>query len=256
VSYELKAVRLCPHLVVDERTYLETDMRTLRTAYPIANSSVEVTLNGVLIEDASNSQYGFALVVGTAASEVEPSRKIRFHAPRRSLHETYQVTYYTRLQSCPRCRGRRVEYDYSYDSQGKVVTLTGAQKLIQDIRKVVLTESGSNIFHKWYGTEVVSSLASKITQSDIVTLRLSQSIRTALQQYSDTQRLQERASPGQVTDSERFGSLIRLNVAPDSVDPTTFNISIVFTNRSRDLLDTAMTVSTVENADISSSLIL
>lgn len=242
MSYELKLEHLCTHLVVDELATLESDLRTIKTLRPIANSQVEIKLNGVLIEDPSVDAYGFVLVRDEGS--LDPTqRKIMFRRMRRSTHEYYQVTYYTRASECRRCHGLRVEQDYRFDDNGVVVKVYNEQKLAQDVRKIVLTELGSNQFHKWYGTSIVGLLGSKITNASFIRAKMESDIRTALRRYSDTQRLQERAAPGTVDPRERFGSILQLEVQQDAIEPTAYNILIKFTNRARDLVTVDTTVS-------------
>jgi len=247
MTLELKLEHLCTHLVVDEVSTLEADLKTVKTLRPLANSNsqVELKINGFLIEDVTNPTYGFRLVRN--ASSVDPTaRMIQFRRLRRATDEYYQVTYYTRASECRRCHGLRIEQDYRYNINGTLLTVRNEQKLVQDMRKIVLTAIGSNIFHTWYGTSIPALIGAKITNASLIRSKMESDIRVAIRRYSDTQTKQLRALlnvPGASVDPrERFGQLLKLEVQQDVSEPTAYNIQIAFTNRSAELLTVDTTV--------------
>lgn len=242
MSVELRLEQLCTHLVIDEVVHLESDLKTLRTLRPIANAQVELKINGHLVEDPTNPVYGFKLVRDVTSVDAT-QRRLEFRSLRPSTHEYYQVTYYTRAAECRRCHGLRVEQDYRFDSNGALELVRNEQKLAQDVRKIVLTEIGSNRFHTWYGTSIPALIGGKISNAALIRSKMQSDIRTALTRYADTQRLQDRALPGTVDPRERFGTLLRLDVQQDVVEPTAYNIQIAFTTRSRDIITVDTTVS-------------
>jgi len=248
MTFDLKLEQVCPHLVVDEVAGLDSDMVTVATLRPIANSSVELKINGYLVEDPSNPEYGFYLVRDT--SSVDPTaRKLRFRKPRKATDEYYEVSYYTTASNCRRCLGLRFENDYRYNSLGGEILVQNEMKLVQDVRKIVLTEIGSNQFHTWYGTSIPILIGGKITMAAMVQAKMESDIRTALNRYADTQRKLARALPGKVTAKEMFGTLIAVTAQQDTYEPTAFNVEITFTNRARDLLslDTTINVPSPES---------
>ena len=245
MSLELQLEQVCTHLVVDEVATIEDDLRTVETLRPIANSAVELRINGWFVEDVTNPKYGFRLVRDT--SSLDPTaRKIQFRSLRRATDEFYLVTYYTRASECRRCHGLRVEQDYRYSINGAILTVRNEQKLVQDMRKIVLTALGSNIFHTWYCTSIPLLIGSKITNASLIRSKMESDIRTAIRRYADTQTKQMRALlsvPGASVDPrERFGQLLKLEVQQDVTEPTAYNIQIAFTNRSAELLTVDTTV--------------
>jgi phage baseplate assembly protein W len=213
---------------------------------PIANTQVELSINGFLIEDPTNETYGFVLVRDPTAVD-KTTRMIQFRRIRKATDEIYEVTYYTRSTECRRCHGLKIENDFQYDSNGNLILVKNEEKLVQDIRKIVLTSLGSNPFHTWYGTSIPDLIGSKITNAGIVRSKIEGDIRTALNRYDDIQRKQIRAL-GNLTNAsvdarERFGQLLKLDVQQDFVEPTAYNITILFSNRSSELLTVNTTLS-------------
>jgi len=247
MTIELKIEQSCVHLVVDEVCTIESDLKSLRTLRPISNSQVELKINGFLISDVMSITNGFRLIRDPYA--VDNSRLIEFRSLRRSTDDILEVTYYTRPSECRRCHGLRIEQDYRYsDIDGSLITVNKESKLVQDLRKIILTSIGSNIFHLWYGTSIPDLIGSKISSASFVRAKIDSDIRTAIRRYVDTQDKQRRALlnvPKSSMDAgERFGQLLKLDVQQDQAEPTAFNVQIAFTSRSNEMLtiDTTLSV--------------
>jgi len=239
MTQELKIEQVCTHLVVDEVTSLESDLRTLRTLRPFANSQVELKINGYLVEEVTNPIYGFSLI--RDVTSLDPTARIlQFRSLRRSTNEFYEVTYYTKSSECRRCHGLRIEQDYKYTIHGKLLMVVNEKKLGQELRKLVLTSIGSNQFHTWYGTSISNLIGSKITNTSFLTSKIESDLRTAIRRYSDTQNKQMRALASfpnaQVDPREMFGRLLKLEVQRDTLEPTSVNVQISCTNRAADLI--------------------
>jgi len=245
VTQELKIEQVCTHLVVDEVSTIENDLRTVKTLRPLANSQVELKINGFLVTDVGNTTYGFRLV--RDASSLDPTaRLVQFRSLRRATDEFYELTYYTRSSECRRCHGLRMEHDYRYNINGTLLTVRNEKKLVQDMKKIVLTAISSNPFHRWYGTSIPSLIGSKVTNAAIIRSKMESDIRVAIRRYTDTQTKQMRAllsiSGASVDPRERFGTLLKLQVQQDTLEPTAFNIQIAFTNRSAEIVTVDTTV--------------
>lgn len=234
MSFDLHIEQICTHLVVDEVLTLDlSDLKTVRTLRPISNRAVEMKINMFLIEDASDPDVGFKLVRDSLS--IDPTaRQIEFRKLRRSTDEFYEVTYYTSSANCRRCMGLRVENDYRYNANGGVIAVQDEVKLVQDIKKLVLTAIGSNPFHKWYGTSISEMIGSKISNAGFIRTKMTTDITLALARYKDIQRKQ--ASVQIVTPRERYLRTLDLQVTQDVLEPTAFNVSLAFTNQARTAL--------------------
>lgn len=230
---ELKIESICPHLVIDEQTSILSDMKSIRTLRPIATAQIELKINGYLIEDSTSTSTGYKLLRDPDTTE----RYLQFRSLRRSAEEYYEITYYTIADYCRRCNGIRVENDYQYDDTGKPVVVQYEYKLIQDLRKTILTEIGSNTFHTWYGTSIPTLIGSKAGIASITRMKIESDIRTALKRYSDTQA---KLKPGSVDPRERYNRLLNLSVTQHPSDPTLYTIDMLVQNQSNQ----AITIST------------
>jgi hypothetical protein len=66
------------------------------------------------------------------------------------------LTYKTDSVNCPKCLGKNVLNDFNFDSNGRIQLVFDFSKLIQDFFKRVLTEIGSDIFDRNYGSSITS----------------------------------------------------------------------------------------------------
>ncbi len=239
MSFDLLIEQVCTHLVIDEVRTLDADLRTVRTLRAIANSQVELKINGFLVEDASNPNVGFLLV--RDVNSVDPTaRLLQFRRLRKATDEFYEVSYYTRASECRRCLGLRIENDYRYTLDGDLVEVEDEQKLIQEIKKIVTTQITSNRFHTWYGTSIPSLIGSKITNAGFIRTKIMNEIRQALERYASIQKQQARLQT--VSPKERFVRVLQIDVEQDPVEPTAFNVSLAFTNQFRETLVSDMTI--------------
>jgi len=234
MSFDLAIEQLCTHLVVDEVRSIDlSDLKTVRTLRPISSTAVEMKINGFLIENPADPDVGFVLV--RDETSIDPTaRMIQFRKLRKATDEFYEVTYYTHASNCRRCQGLRVEQDYRYNDLGGIVAIRDEMKLIQDLKKIVLTQIGSNPFHTWYGTSIPGLIGSKIANAGFIRAKMSGDIQTALRRYMDIQRRQSRLQ--KVTAKEKLARVLEVVVTQDEYEPTAFNVKIAFVNQARDVL--------------------
>lgn len=72
------------------------------------------------------------------------------------------ISYRATADSCPRCtKPLHLTKDISFDPQGRLQTLTGTNKVKQQIFKALLTELGTNPVVSGYGSTISSSIGQK-----------------------------------------------------------------------------------------------
>lgn len=177
----------------------------------------------------------YALVRRTAEgapSDLELGYDIRFLAPI-AANYFFSVTYTTPWNLCPRCRGTEVENDYRFDDQGEALQVSDNDLLYQACLKIVLTDLGSNIYAKWYGSSVSSSIGSKALGGAASAIQ--QSVRAALNNFQGLQTSQSKYQ--RVTAKERLFSVDQVSVTPDSNDPTVFLIYVQIRSYSSDPIE-------------------
>ena len=129
----------------------------------------------------------------------------------------------------------RVLADHTYSKLGRVVTVENEEKLLQEVKKGLTTELGSNLFHEWIGTRIYQLIGSKTTSFQLIKSRIIQEISQYIEKYIDIQLQQSNYQT--VSDREVFGKVLSIDVVPEvDIDISYWTISILFRNRTGDNL--------------------
>lgn len=130
--------------------------------------------------------------------------------------------------------------DISLNNDGSITTVFGNSKLRQDILKILLTDLGSNKYHKKYGSYIGRLNIGDISDNNLVILDLERSVRNALKNLMALQRFQSRKqglSPGEI--------LVDINnviVERDDLDPRLYNITVSVMTKEITELTTSLAV--------------
>lgn len=125
--------------------------------------------------------------------------------------------------------------DLQIDKSGSIVTVSGNQKLRQDIIKVLLTAYGDNRYHPGYGSSLgqieIGSSDPGLTEAEIKNSALS-----AINGLIAMQRRQSRYQT--LSPSETIVSVLDLSVLRDKIDPRLYNLRIsVLTQQLTEVFD-------------------
>lgn len=114
--------------------------------------------------------------------------------------------------------------DLILNNDGSVQTVRDNSKLLQDIIKAVLTEIGTNKFHKWYGNALAPSVIGQAL--DIVTIETEaqRTIQNTLNTLIALQNVQARTQ--YVSAGETIAAIRSIVVLRDNQDPRQFQISV------------------------------
>ena len=215
-------------LVLEEKNYL--------------GSSSKISVSG-----SAAPHIGFDLQSGATGREVIPgwgifSRKIEnntlnvetgygilFNKPLRS-NPQIKVDYQVPQNRCLRCQGTGIENDYRFDQQGASLLVSNENLLYQMCVKTLLTRLGSNRFHRWYGTTLLSKVGSKSTGAAANNIKFE--VTRALGDLQDIQSQQARYQ--QVSSKERLAAIESVTVTGNPNDPTTFLVNAVVRNASNE----------------------
>lgn len=140
----------------------------------------------------------------------------------------WKVTYTTTANRCKRCQGIQVENDCRFGVDGDVILVDGEDLLYQAALKILLTEKGSNPYHREYGASLMSRIGTKATAG--VVAALSEEVRSALSKLQTLQRDQARYQT--VSSEERLYAITGMSVQPHVSDPTTYQIQVGLQNAS------------------------
>ena len=84
-----------------------------------------------------------------------------------------EVSYTTEKKYCRRCGSSGVENDFRFGVDGDLRKIRDTDLLYQNIAKTLLTEIGSNPYHRWYGSSAMSLIGQKNNAAISVALQLS-----------------------------------------------------------------------------------
>jgi len=228
MSIDFKIENTCDHLIHYEQVAIDEDLKIIRIPRTLSSSNVTLNINGYDIS-SNHSKFGWTLENDTDFIYTKRS-KIIFKNKRKSLTDFYFVSYSSVPKFCPKCKGLRIHNDFSYNALGKLKTVANEDKLLQEIKKGLTTELGSNPFHTWIGTQIYTLIGSKIYNVSLLRARLIDEINKYIEKYIDVQIKQ--SSYQDVTDRELFGQLLSIDVEPqDDIDPSYWIVSIIFSNK-------------------------
>lgn len=140
----------------------------------------------------------------------------------------FKVSYTVIPERCLRCGGSWVENDYRYGVDGQSILIENEDLLYQACLKILLTDIGSNPYHTWYGTRIMSRIGTKAVSG--VSMLISEDVRNALSRFQSQQVQQGKYQ--QVTLKEQLYSILNVQVVPHKQDPTTFLIDVTVRNAS------------------------
>jgi hypothetical protein len=130
--------------------------------------------------------------------------------------------------------------DLVLDSSGSLVSVSGNNKIRQDIVKILLTKPGDNRFHPIYGSNLGYLKIGEVSDESIVELELKRSAEDSIRYLISLQRSQSR---NQVLSlSEIILDITNISVDRDLADPRLYNIYISILTQKLDIIDEIITI--------------
>lgn len=114
--------------------------------------------------------------------------------------------------------------DISLNRDGSITTVVGNNKLRQDILKILLTDLGSNKYHKRYGSYIGRLNIGDISDNMLISLDLERSAMNAVKNLMALQRFQAKRqglSPGEI-----IVDINNISVTRDDLDPRLYNVTV------------------------------
>jgi len=114
--------------------------------------------------------------------------------------------------------------DISLNRDGSITTVIGNNKLRQDILKILLTDLGSNKYHKRYGSYIGRLNIGDVSDNMLISLDLERSAMNAVKNLMALQRFQAKKqglNPGEIIVDINYVSVTR-----DELDPRLYNITV------------------------------
>lgn len=126
-----------------------------------------------------------------------------------------------------------IDGDIKIKSDGQVRTVTGIEKLKQDIVKIIVTPIGSSILHRWYGSSIDETVIGRPSNDGLKFEEIRTSIDESLDRLKKLQLAQ--ASGQNVTQSEIINFVESVIVQRSIYDPRQINaiVSVITKDFSR-----------------------
>lgn len=203
------------------------------TIYVLSSSTLAATV-GI----TANREYrgrrtipGWSLVNDPNTLSDRPIKMVVFDEPLKGFQDIVEVNYTTVQQECRRCGGVGVENDWRYGSDGLAIEVRDEALLLQELQKAIFTQRGSNPFHAWYGSNILSSVGSKNSGSAFLQSIIVSDIQQTFNRWQSIKTKQEQQVGQFVSDEEFPFRLMNVGVE-QSEDPTVIFVNIEIRNRS------------------------
>lgn len=228
MSIDFKIFAVCDHRIRREYLKIDPDLKTIRIPRLVSSiSNIELFINGFLVSPTSQVN-GFS-IESDEFGVSDQKKKIIFKNKRKSKDDFFEVSYSVMPELCPKCTGSKLVNDESYNSLGVVNTVSNEEKLLQEVKKGLLTKLGSNAFHSWWGTKISQAVGSKVVNADSLRAYMIQEVTIFLDKYLDIQVQQSQYQS--VTDREAYYQTLLIDAEPDPEDVTVWTLTVIFQNR-------------------------
>lgn len=114
---------------------------------------------------------------------------------------------------------------------GDLDTITGQDKLIQDIIKICLTTAGANIFQPWYGSFISKTLIGSALDTDITNAIATNQLQNSIENLKKLQQLQATDTLQQVTPDEHIAGITQIDITRNTIDPRLFDVMVKVLSR-------------------------
>lgn len=108
---------------------------------------------------------------------------------------------------------------------GALSTVSGQNKLVQDLLKIALTSVGANPLQPWYGSLISQTLIGSYLSSDIVSSVAQSQLQNAIQNLQNLQNLQVQSGQS-VTPDEQIAFINDISITRNTTDLRLFTVVI------------------------------
>lgn len=175
---------------------------------------------------------GWSIIKDPTSLQDRPHRLILFDEALRSNSNFVELSYTTVRQECRRCNGLGIENDWRYGRTGDTIEVRDEALLIQELLKITYTIQGSNTFHRWYGTNLLSVVAKKIADRGLLQSFVARDIYEAFRRWQGIKKQQEEVVGQYVSDEEFPYRLLSVTLEQSAKDPTIVFVNATAQNRS------------------------
>jgi|SRR6185436_11642479 len=127
---------------------------------------------------------------------------------------------------------------------GALQTVVDSEKLIQDILKMCLTTTGSNVYQPWYGSFLSRTIVGNPLHTSILVQVAKSQLNTALDNLKNLQNAQVQSFQ-RVSADEQINAIIDISIIRNQIDPRLFDVRIQATTKGLKPITTAFRVSSI-----------
>ena len=232
MSFDLSIQTVCDHRIYRELLTLDSDRRSLRFSRPLsAVGNVELFASDDLV-----SKTEYILVEDTTINDPYHGKMVYLKEKWSQIEDYFEFNYVTLHNYCPKCLGLKYLDDVNYDTRGGRKTVRNENLLLQNIEKFVITTVGSNPFHTFIGTSLVTFLGERNSNRDYIETKITHEINSTLGILKDMQQQYEKTGRA-VTDGEMLDIINSVEVNFDVNDPTVIRADVTVQARSGKTVD-------------------
>jgi hypothetical protein len=191
------------------------------------NNAVIVTINGAIYPVAGvNSATGEI----TLYQYPKPTDiiLISYYYQTDLISDRISLDYYVNSTYCDKCSDYTDLIDYTIDQLGQYKTIKDSDKLIQDLKKIIITVLGSDPVATWYGTDFAAMIGTKIFP-EITKTKILNEIVTVLSKLKSAQIQQEEYQT--VTNLEFLNTIKSTSITQSTSDPSYFTVNVNITTQ-------------------------
>jgi hypothetical protein len=130
--------------------------------------------------------------------------------------------------------------DIVIEPSGLLASVSGNQKIRQDIVKILLTNFGDNKFHIKYGSDVGALKIGEVADQKIIEMDIKRSVEEAIRYLISLQKSQSRSQ--YLSSSEVILDISSISTERDSEDPRLYNIFISVLTQKLDIINEVITI--------------
>ena len=232
---------------------IRTDLEGPKARFQLKDGSNLAGVLGLLPGRVWQGRYGvpgWSLIRDPNTLSDRPTRFLVFDEELPGLQDFVEISYTTVRQECRRCGGLGVENDWRYNVRGDVVEVRDEALLIQEVLKLFYTLQGSNPFHSWYGTNILTTVGQKLSAAGLIQSFIVSDLQEAFRRWQQVKKQQEQ-DVGQVLSDEEYPfRLLSVSLEQSDKDPTIIFVNSTIQSRSAKPIQLSRGVRLPEPADL------
>jgi hypothetical protein len=227
-AFKTRYSPILPLNQVFANTYLDT-----------LNNAAVVMINGVSVPNSSiDSKNGIITLYQRPDPQIDVVT-INYYYQTDLIPDRISIDYYVESTFCNKCSDYSDFIEYTINSIGQYITVRDEAKLVQDLKKIVITRLGSDPIATWYGTDFSTAIGTKVFP-DITKTKIGNQLYSALSNLKAAQIKQEEYQT--VTDREFLNTIQDMSITQDTSDPSLFFADINILNQSNKIIPTSQSI--------------